>query len=421
MSPQVTILGEILTIGDEILQGRTVNGNAAYIGRSLVEAGVDVRRATTTADRMDEIIAAVRQAMTHADIVVITGGLGPTPDDLTRDALSSVFEMPLVVDPEQQEHVEGIFKRFGRAVPPVSENQFLVLQGATRIHNQGGTAAGIHIEKDGKHLFALPGVPQEMRDIIDDYVIPVVREAFPEMHRLMKTLRMAGIGESLLVETMGDLGLIEQYVELAYLPNHGLLDVRLTARSNDPHEAEFQIASAESIIRECAGEHVYGLGAVRIERVIGDILLNRCQKLAVAESCTGGLICSRLTDIPGSSNWFERGFITYSNRAKNELLSVPNELIQAHGAVSEQVAVAMAEGARINSGAHWSTATTGIAGPDGGTPEKPVGTVWIAISSENETHTKLLQLGAADRERVKLRATHLLLYELYKSLIDSVE
>lgn len=421
MSAQIRVLGEILTIGDEILQGRTVNGNAAYIGRALAEAGVDVRWATTTADRMEDITAAVRQAMARAHVVVITGGLGPTPDDLTRDALSNVFEMPLVVDPEQQEHVEGIFQRFGREVPPASENQFLVLQGAIRIPNPGGTAAGIYIEQNGTHLFALPGVPHEMQDITDEFVVPVVKDAFPEMHRLMKTLKLAGIGESLLVDAMGDRSVIEQHVELAYLPNHGLLDVRLTARSSDPHEAEFQIASAESILRELIGQHVYGTGNVRIEKVIGDILVNRAQKLAVAESCTGGLISSRLTDIPGASNWFERGYVTYSNRAKSELLGVPMELIQAHGAVSEAVAAAMAEGARANSGAHWSTATTGIAGPDGGTPEKPVGTVWIAIASEKKTHTMLLKPGAADRERIKLRSTHLLLYQLYRALIETIE
>jgi len=421
MSSGMAITGEILTVGDEVLQGRTVNGNAAFIGRSLTEAGVQILWACTIPDRMDEIIAAVGQAMDRADVIVITGGLGPTPDDLTRDALSRAFNMELFEDPDQRDHVEGIFRKFGREVPSVSKNQFLTLRGAIRIHNPHGTAAGIHIERDGKHLFALPGVPQEMREITEDYIVPVVREAFPDARHYSKTLRLAGIGESLLVEAFGDRSRLDQIVELAYLPNHGLLDVRLTARSDDPHEAEFQIAEAESYVRECTGEHIYGIGTVRIEKVIGDILLNRCQNIAVAESCTGGLICSRLTDIPGASNWFERGFITYSNRAKNELLEVPESLIKVHGAVSEQVAAAMAEGARKNSGAYWSAATTGIAGPDGGTPEKPVGTVWIAMSTEKETRTKLLQLGSADRELIKLRTTNALLFSLYRILIDTIE
>jgi nicotinamide-nucleotide amidase len=416
----MTIPAEILTVGDEILQGRTVNGNAAFLGRALTEIGISVRWSSTVGDVTDDIVEAIHQAFTRVEVVVLTGGLGPTPDDLTRDAICKAFDLHLIEDPDQRKHVEKLFEKFGRNVPAASENQYLIPEHAIRIHNPRGTAAGIHYSRDGRHLFALPGVPQEMEEMALDYILPLLKDVYPSAGLSQKTLRLAGIGESALLEAMGDRTQIEQVIQFAFLPNHGLLDVRLTARSDDPHEAAFQIANAEAFIRECAGRNVYGTGRDRLEQIIGDILLNRCQKLATAESCTGGMIGSRLTDIPGASHWFERGFITYSDRAKSDLLKIPTELIETHGAVSEPVAIAMAVGAREQSGSHWGASVTGIAGPEGGTSEKPVGTVWIAVSSDNKTQAKLLHLGAGDRNRIRLRATHSLLFALYCALIEAV-
>jgi nicotinamide-nucleotide amidase len=287
-----------------------------------------------------------------------------------------------------------------------------------QIPNPHGTATGIHIERDGRHLFALPGVAVEMQQMTDEYVVPMLRSAFPDALSLTRTLRLAGIGESLLLKRLQECPDPASSVSIAYLPHHGLLDVRLTAASFDPFEAEAQIAAAEHILRQCVGEHVYATGDTTLATVLGNILVNRGQCLATAESCTGGLIANMLTDTPGSSRWFERGWVTYSNAAKIENLGVPAELIERHGAVSEPVARAMAEGARAHARAHWGLATTGIAGPDGGTDEKPVGTVWMAVASDSNTKAVHLQFSGL-RETIKLRTAHMALYSFYLQLIGT--
>jgi len=384
----------------------------------LAEAGIRVRWSTTVADDLGEIQAAIALATHRSHIIVLTGGLGPTPDDVTRDAICRFFNLELVEDKEQRRHVEEIFRSLGKEVPLQSRNQTLVPSETKRIHNPGGTAAGIHVVRDRMHLFALPGVPQEMEQMTRASVIPAIQDAFPDERIHSRTLRLAGTGESKLIEQLGDLSEIVRNVDLAYLPNHGMLDVRITALAEDPDEAEAQIAFAESFVRERAGEHVFGSGDVPLARVIGDILMNRSQQLACAESCTGGRVSNMLTDVPGASGWFRMGCVAYSNEAKQELLGVPMDLIRAYGAVSEEVAAAMADGVRERAGCAWGISTTGIAGPEGGSPEKPVGTVWIATSYKDATTTQLLQLGAGDRERIKLRTTHAVLYFLYRRLID---
>jgi len=272
--------------------------------------------------------------------------------------------------------------------------------------------------RDGRHVFCLPGVVVEMRQMMDEYVVPALRAAFPDACTLTRTLRLAGIGESHLLKELGDQSEMLGLVSVAYLPHHGLLDVRLTARSHDPHEAEAQIAHAEGTIREKVGEFVYASGTTTLAAAIGNILVNRSQNLAVAESCTGGLIGNMITDTPGCSRWFERGWITYSNEAKRENLDVPARDLEEHGAVSEPVALAMAEGARASARTTWGLATTGIAGPDGGSPEKPVGTVWIAVASERGSSARHLQFSGL-RETIKLRTAHAALNFLYRELVSS--
>lgn len=355
--------------------------------------------------------------MTRAQVIILTGGLGPTPDDLTRDAVAQYFKMDLAEDPELLEHVRALFRMRGAEMPATSHNQCLFPVGATKIPNPHGTAAGIHVQQNGCQIFSLPGVPVEMRQMTDEYISPFLRATFPDALTLTKTLRLAGIGESHLLVALGDQSEIRDRVSMAYLPHHGLLDVRLTALSNDPAEAEAQIAHVEGFIRECVGDNVYATGSMPITGVIGNILVNRSQTLSTAESCTGGLIANMITDTPGSSRWFERGFVTYSNTAKQQDLNVPAELITAHGAVSEEVVRAMAAGARLHSGSSWSLASTGICGPEGGSEQKPVGTVWIAVASENDVSTRLLSI-PGPRDIVKLRTAHALLYMFYRQLMD---
>lgn len=408
---------ELITIGDELLLGRTVNSNAAFLGQRLAECGVPVRWSSCVADDVEEIQAAISLAMNRADVVILSGGLGPTPDDLTREAISKLYDLPLVESAEQRDHVTDIFRKLGRELPLHSRNQMLVLGGTDRLHNPLGTAAGIHLVRKDRHLFAVPGVPPEMEQMFDEQIEPILTRTFGHAKYFARTLRMAGIGESILLERLGDIDPLSRRVSLAYLPHQGLLDVRLTSLSQDNLEADADIAFAEHYIRERVGEHIYATGRDSLARVIGDILVNRAQWLTTAESCTGGLVASTLTDTPGASRWFKRGIVAYANEVKHDLLSVQESTLAEFGAVSEQTVREMAEGALSRAGAHWAVSLSGIAGPDGGTDEKPVGTVWIAVASEKSTTAKRIQVGSRSRELVKVRAAHYALYLLYRELI----
>ncbi|MCB1059098.1 MAG: competence/damage-inducible protein A [Calditrichaeota bacterium] len=412
-----TPVSELITIGDELLLGRTVNSNAAFLGRRLAECGVPVRWSSCVADDMEEIQAAISLALNRADVIILSGGLGPTPDDLTRDAISQLFDLPFVDSPEQRRHVEDMFRKLGREMPVQSSNQTVVLGGTSRLENPLGTAAGIYLERKSRHLFAVPGVPPEMERMFDDQIEPILRQTFGQAKYFARTLRMAGIGESALLEKLGDLDPLSRRVSLAYLPHQGLLDVRMTSAAQDEMEAEADIAFAEHYIRERVGDHIYATGRDTLSRVIGDILVNRAQWVTTAESCTGGLVASLLTDTPGASRWLARGVITYSNDVKQELLGVKAETLDNHGAVSEETVREMAEGALRTSGANWAVSLSGVAGPDGGTADKPVGTVWIGIASETKTVARKIQVGSRSRELVKLRAAHFALYMLYRELV----
>ena len=399
-----------------MLRGDVVNGNAAYIGRALSSIGLPPVWSSVISDKMDAIKEAVNTALTRAHVIILTGGLGPTPDDLTKEAVAEFFGFPLEENADLLAHVHALFGSRGMEMPEASRNQSLFPTGAKKIPNPHGTAAGIHIERDGRHVLCLPGVAIETQQMTDEYVVPMLRQAFPDVHIFTKTLRLANIGESHLIQRVGRQDEIASHVSMAYLPHHGVLDLRLTARSPDRHEAEAQIAHVEAMIREQVSEHIYATGSTTLATVIGNILTNRGQMLAVAESCTGGLVSDMITDTPGSSRWYDRSWITYSNAAKSANVGVAEELIALHGAVSQEVAQAMALGARTSAGTDWGIATTGIAGPDGGTPEKPVGTVWIAVVSESSSSTRLLQLSGL-RETIKLRTAHAVLYLLYRSLM----
>lgn len=411
------LYSEIITIGDELLLGRTVNSNAAFLGQRLAECGIPARWSSCVADDLSEIQAAISLAMNRADVVILSGGLGPTPDDLTRDAIAQLYSLPLVESPEQREHVTDLFKKLGRELPVQSMNQTMILGGTERLQNPLGTAAGIYLKRKDRHLFAVPGVPPEMERMFDDQIEPILSRTFGQAKYFARTLRMAGIGESTLLEHLGDLDPLSRRVALAYLPHQGLLDVRLTSPAQEELEADADIAFAEHYIRERVGEHIYATGRDTLARVIGDILVNRGHWVTTAESCTGGLVASLFTDTPGASRWLRQGVITYANEAKQEMLGVREETLQEFGAVSEQTVREMAEGALNAAHAHWAVSLSGIAGPDGGTEEKPVGTVWIAIASTNGTVARRIQVGSRSRELVKQRAAHNALYMLYRELI----
>jgi len=371
---------EILSIGDELLIGQVVNTNASYIGQKLTALGFDVKWITTVGDDQEELRKVLDAAFQRADVIIATGGLGPTHDDVTTKAVAEFFGARLVLKPEILDRIGRVFERRGLEMPKVNEAQAYVPDNAQLIDNRVGTAPGLMFERQGKYLFVLPGVPQEMKAMMEETVLPFLKSKGAGQAILMTTLRTVGLPESMLYEKIGDIAALEQLVSVAFLPTRGGVDVRLTARGADEEECRQRLEEAENRIRKRAGEYIYATGDEGLEQVVAHLLFEKKLTLAVAESCTGGLLAHRLTNIPGSSEYFERGIIAYSNRAKRELLGVPAEVIDTHGAVSAESAVAMAEGVRRVAETHIGISITGIAGPTGGTPEKPVGLVYIGYA-----------------------------------------
>ena len=417
MSESKDIHAEIIAIGDELLLGHIVNGNAATLGRALTGAGVLVQWSSMVADDTSEIQAALALSVHRSRVIILTGGLGPTPDDITKAAVADYFRMELEMRPDILEAVQTRFASFGRTMPEASRNQAIFPRGATIIPNPKGTAPGIHISHDGREVFVFPGVPHELENMIQDYLLPWLQDNLTLQPVRSKTLQTTGLGESFVLERLQHLKPIAGKVQVAFLPSPGSVTLRLTAKSRDAHEAEAQLAEAEGFIRGHIGEFVFASGDQSLAEVIANILTNRCKTVAVAESCTGGLIAHMLTNIPGSSSFFERGFVTYSNESKMQLLGVPEKLFIEHGSVSEDVARAMAEGARTKAGTDYGLSTTGIAGPSGGTEEKPVGTLWIAVTSAKETQARHLRAGY-DRDINKKRFAEAALFLFYKHLLQ---
>ncbi len=405
----------ILTIGDELLIGQVVNTNQAYIAGKLNEAGVAVERMLTVGDAMDSILRAFREAWDGHDVVVVTGGLGPTHDDITKKAVCAFFDSPLESRPDLRRHIEALLS--GRSIPwrASLEEQTLFPSKAAVIPNPLGTAAGIHFAEGKKHFIVLPGVPYEMKAMVDATVAPLLSAEAAGAAIRHRTLRTTGATESFLA---GEIGPVEKLLEgatLAFLPSPTGVRLRISVHDPVPGRAAERVARIEATIRGKVGRFIYGVDEEELELVLGRLLKERGLTLAVAESCTGGLIASRITDISGSSVYFERGVVTYSNRAKEELLEVPGALLERDGAVSESVAIAMAEGIRRTAGTDLGVSTTGIAGPTGGSAEKPVGLVWIGYADGAASFARRYQFGD-QRARVKERAAQAALETVWRQV-----
>ncbi|MEK9139266.1 MAG: competence/damage-inducible protein A [Bacteroidota bacterium] len=410
---------EILTIGDELLIGQVINTNQAYIAEKLNEVGVDVERMTTLGDNPDAILEAFDEAWQRRDIVIVTGGLGPTHDDITKKAVCKFFETDLVSNDAVRKHIETLLARRTMAWNPTAEEQTLVPRKAKVIANPAGTAAGMLFEEKGKCFIVLPGVPYEMKEMIDRSVIPLLASKVSGSIIRHLTLRTTGIAESMLARQLGDIDEILQGAKLAFLPSATGVRLRITAYDKDSASAERRVKEVEERIRANVQKYIYGTGEEELEEVLGRILMERKLTIAVAESCTGGLVSDKITNVSGSSNYFERGVVVYSNKSKMELLGLPEELIKAHGAVSKEVAEAMAAGIRRVARTSIGLATTGIAGPTGGTPEKPVGLVWIGYSDRNATLALKFNFGD-NRVRTKERAAQAAL-ELVRRRVLKIE
>ncbi len=392
---------EILTIGSEILLGELVDSNTAWLSTNLAKLGVGIYRHTTVGDNKERIVAAMRDAASRADLVMTTGGLGPTSDDLTNECLAILSGRLMVEYTEARDHVDEMFRRFGRTPSPSNYKQALFPEGAELIPNPLGTAPGALLEVDGTLFATLPGVPAEMKGMFEETLTPLIKSR-TDGSIISRTLWFAGIGESALAEQ------VQEFLDatdptVAPLAGAGKVRLRITTRAATPEEAEEKIQPVEKEILARLGEYHFGMDDETLESAVARLLSSQGATVALAESCTGGLLAKRLTDLPGSSAYFKEGLVTYSNEAKERLLGVPKELIEDHGAVSESVAKKMAEGARRLANAGYGLSVTGVAGPDGGTEEKPVGLVWVGISDEKGIEARRLDLSAWARSRTSIR------------------
>ena len=392
---------EIVAIGTEMLLGDLVDTNTAWMSNRFAKLGVGVYRHTTVGDNSDRIVGALRDAASRSDLVVTTGGLGPTSDDLTNECLAVLTSREMIEYPEAREHVDRKFAQFGREPSPSNYKQALFPEGTELIPNPLGTAMGALVEWEGTLFATLPGVPPEMKRMFEETLDPLLRSR-SDGSIVSKTLHFAGLGESALAEKVQDF-LDATDPTVAPLASQGKVRLRITTRAATQEEAEEKIAPVEKEILSRLGDYYFGEDEETLESAVGRLLAAQSATLALAESCTGGLLAKRLTDMPGSSAYFKEGLVTYSNESKERLLGVPQEMLAEHGAVSESVARKMAEGARRLAGTDYGLSVTGIAGPDGGTEEKPVGLVFVGLSDVEETFTERLDLSAWARSRDAIR------------------
>jgi nicotinamide-nucleotide amidase len=379
------MLAEIISIGDELMTGLVVNTNAAFISESLTRAGHEVKWITAVGDDEAEVIQAFQQADRRAQIIVVTGGLGPTHDDLTKKAVVRFFHSKLVLRKDVRDRIEAFFISRGRTMSPSNEVQAWIPDKAELIENEIGTAPGLLFRRKGKLWFFLPGVPSEAKCMMQNSVLTQLSTIGHGTVFRSRMLKTVGIPESDLYDQLSDFPARFPGVKLAFLPQTPGVTLRLVVFGTDADACDLLISQAEQFIREKAGQYIYGQDEDTIEQVVASLLLSNRMTIAVAESCTGGLIAHKLTNIPGSSAYFERGVVAYSNASKIGVLGVSEKTIRERGAVSAETASAMAEGIRRISGTDIGLSTTGIAGPGGGTEEKPVGLVYIGFCDARRT------------------------------------
>jgi len=398
------MITELITIGDELLIGQVVNTNASWMAKNLNENGADVRQITSVSDTGDEIMRALKEAEERADLVLITGGLGPTHDDITKDILCQYFQTNMVEDTAVLKSIHDFFKRKGLALTEFNRRQALVPKGSIVVQNPLGTAPGLAFHKNGKLFVAMPGVPYEMKHIMQTFVLPWLQNNYPGHIILHKTIMTQGIGESFLAANIAEwVDRIPSEIKLAYLPSPGIVRLRLSIKGNNRDAMASLLDSEVEKLMKFIPEYFWGFDDEKLEAVLGEILKKQRKSICTAESCTGGYIAHRITGVPGSSEWFKGSVVAYDNTIKKELLKVPEEMLEKHGAVSREVVEEMALQACQLMNTDYAISVSGIAGPDGGTAEKPVGTVWIAIAGPDTIVSKKFLFGD-ERDRNIVRA-----------------
>ena len=412
---------EVVTIGDELLLGYTLDSNAAHLARTLAAVGVEIVRRSTCGDDGGTIADTVREALGRTGAVITTGGLGPTSDDRTKPSIAALFGRPMVLD---ESHLDWMRRRWSarwpdRPMPDANRQQAMLPAGAIKLVNHHGSAPGIWLEdQQGRWVAMLPGVPREMRGMLADTLLPRIVERLGASRRVVRsrTLRSTGVAESLVAEKIATIPGSVGDVELAYLPNVDGVDLRVTVRHAEPQDADARLEHAAARLRSVLGDAIYGEGDADLAAVVLELCRARGYTIGVAESCTGGLLGERLTAIPGSSDVVRGGVIAYANEVKQSLLGVSAAMLEEHGAVSEQVVRAMASGARQLLAVDAALAITGIAGPGGGSAEKPVGTVWLALDVRGAMESVLLRLWG-DRTEIRQRSAQGALNLLRRALL----
>jgi nicotinamide-nucleotide amidase len=410
----------VISIGDELVLGQTVDTNSSWLSRELATIGIPVARHITVPDDLNAIQSAISNSAQQCDILLINGGLGPTKDDLTREALAHALNVPLDPNPDCLQKLENFFSLRGRPMPRSNRVQAMIPRGAKILDNTAGTAPGIHAQLHACRLFAMPGVPSEMKIMFQKSVLPILLSANSESAAviLSRALHTFGVGESTIGERLADLMNRNRNPSVGTTVSSGVVSIRINSRFPSRHQASSELEQTAAQCHELLGDLIYGSDDQTLPSVVAHLLTeNEIKTVATAESCTGGLLAKMLTDIPGSSRYFQRGWITYSNQAKTDLLDVSPQLLAKDGAVSESVVLAMADSARQKSGATFALAISGVAGPDGGTPAKPVGTVCIAFAHPDHTSTKTYNF-PGDRESIRDRSAKMALALLRFHLLN---
>lgn len=385
---------DIINIGDEILIGQIVNTNAAWMAEQLTELGVTIRQVSVVADEGRAITKTIKESFAEVDLILLTGGLGPTKDDITKQVLCELFDTRLRFDEEAYEMIREFFASRNLRVSELNRQQAELPEKCSPLPNRNGTAPGMWFEEEGKILVAMPGVPYEMKGIMEESVLPRLLDRNGGTYILHKTVLTHGMGESFLTRRLEHWeDTLPASLSLAYLPSPGQVRMRLTARGDDKEKLQADIDSAVEGLKKRIPELIFGYDKETMPGVVGKILKERKETVGTAESCTGGYIAHMITSIAGSSEYFMGSIVSYSNEIKSKALDVDPSLIEEHGAVSGEVVRSMAEGGRKALGVDWCIATSGIAGPDGGTDEKPVGLVWIAVSGPDGTEAKEFRFG----------------------------
>jgi len=404
-----------ISIGNELLCGRTVDTNASYLAGELASLSIPVSRHYTVGDEVDAIAETLKLALVHSEIVVITGGLGPTDDDVTRHGLACFLGVELCLHQDQLDAIKAMFKTFHRDMPQRNEVQACFPQGTEPIINTQGTAPGICARHGSKVIYVLPGIPKEMERMFQVSVLPALQKHTGHQAIVTRRLQCYGTGESKIAELLGELMQRERNPLINCTVHMGVITLHIVAKADNIPAATQLADSDEHILRDKLGDLVYGRDDQTLAGVIGETLLQGGRTLAIAESCTGGLLAKLVTDAPGSSRYFSQAWVTYCNEAKIAQLGVPKQLLDKHGAVSEPVAEAMAVGARRQSGADYAIGITGIAGPTGGSDEKPVGLVFVGIDSDRGCNVKRFVF-SRDRQYIRQRAAHEALHLLRQTL-----